>query len=111
MTDSALLRRRVPARTADIARRIAEPFDHHCREVLRLAGDAGAGADGVAVLMLQMRRRLAVLHCAGGVHHEPAEMQNAEISGPEMFAGAVGDRALAVLHGGVLFGDALDAGV
>jgi hypothetical protein len=28
-----------------------------------------------------------------------------------MFAGAVGDPALAVLHRGVLFGDALDAGV
>src|SRR5271166_6197656 len=28
-----------------------------------------------------------------------------------MLAGAVGDRALAVLHGGVLLGDALDAGI
>src|SRR3989442_10627306 len=38
-------------------------------------------------------------------------MHDAEIGRSEMLAGAVGDRALAVLHGGVLFGNALDAGV
>src|SRR5712691_5773224 len=38
-------------------------------------------------------------------------MQNAKIGRAEMFTGAVGDRALAVLHRGVLLGHALDAGV
>src|SRR3954464_11187239 len=38
-------------------------------------------------------------------------MHDAEIRRAEMLAGAVGDQALAVLHGGVLFGDALDAGI
>jgi hypothetical protein len=50
-----------------------------------------------------MRGRLALLQRAGAIHHQFAEMQDAEISGPEMLAGAVGDRALAVLHSGVLF--------
>src|SRR5437762_13174814 len=38
-------------------------------------------------------------------------MQDAQISGAEMLAIAIGDRTLAVLHGGVLLGHALDAGV
>ena len=61
--------------------------------------------------MLEVRRRLALLQRAGGIHHQLAEMHDAEIGRAEMFAGAVGDRPLAVLHGGVLFGHALDAGV
>src|SRR3954453_7140652 len=48
---SPLLRRRIPPRPPDIARRIAKPLDHHGRQILRLAGHAGAGAHGVAVLM------------------------------------------------------------
>src|ERR1700733_4695682 len=38
-------------------------------------------------------------------------MHDAEIGRAEMLAGAVGDRSLAVLHRGVLFRDALDAGI
>src|ERR1700733_9901357 len=38
-------------------------------------------------------------------------MHDSEIGRAEMLAGAVGDRALAVLHRGVLLRDALDAGV
>src|SRR5260370_502048 len=38
-------------------------------------------------------------------------MHDAEIGRAEMLAGAVGDRALAVLYGRVLLGHALDAGV
>ena len=61
--------------------------------------------------MPKMRRRVALLQRAGRIHHQFAEMQDAEIGRPQMFAAAVGDRALAVLHRGVLLGDALDAGV
>ena len=48
---------------------------------------------------------------AGRLHHQLAEMHDAEIGRAEMLTGAVGDRALAVLHRGVLLGDALDAGI
>src|SRR5438105_1424663 len=92
-----LLRRRVPLRPPDIARRIAEPLDHDRGQILRLAGDARTRAHGVAVLMFEMRGRLALLQRAGALHHQFAEMQDAEIGWPEMFAGAVGDPALAVL--------------
>ena len=51
-----LLRGRDPRRT-DKARGIAESFDHNRSQVFGLAGNAGAGAHGVAVLMRQMRRR------------------------------------------------------
>ena len=71
-------------------------------EILGLVGDAGAGAHGVAVLMRQMRGSLALLQRAGGVHDELAELHDAEIGRAEMLAGAVGDRALAVLDRGVL---------
>src|SRR6185436_11377822 len=66
----ALLRRRIPARTTDIARRVAEPLDHDRGEVLGLAGNAGAGAHRIAILMLEVRRRLALLQRAGGIHHQ-----------------------------------------
>ena len=46
-----LLRRCDPSRS-DVTRRIAEALGHHRGQVLGLAGDAGAGAHGVAVLML-----------------------------------------------------------
>src|SRR5215216_1113694 len=108
---AVLLRRRIPAGTPHIARRVAEPLDHDRGEVLGLAGDAGAGAHGIAILVLEVRRRFAFLQRAGGIHHQLAEMHDAEIGRAEMFAGAVGDRALAVLHRGVLFRHALDAGV
>ena len=98
-------------RAADIAGLIAEALDHHRGQILGLVRHAGAGAHGVAVLMREMRRRLALLQRAGGFHHQLAEMHDAEIGRAEMLAGAVGDRALAVLHRGVLFGHALDAGV
>ncbi len=55
-----LLRRGV-ARPSDIAGWLAEALHHHGRQVLGLAGDAGAGAHGVTVLMRQMLRRLALL--------------------------------------------------
>src|SRR4029450_3964813 len=93
---SALLRRRVPPRLPDIPCRIAEPLDHDSREILGLAGDAGAGTYRVALLILQMRGCLAPLQRAGGLHHQLAEVHDAEIGGPKMFAGAIGDRALAV---------------
>src|SRR3989442_6172392 len=95
----------------DIARRVAEPLDHDRGEVLCLAGDAGAGSHRVTVLMLEVRRRVALLQRAGGIHDELAEMHDAEIGRAEMLAGAVGDRTLAVLHGGVPFGHGPDAGV
>src|SRR5438552_3163813 len=109
--ESCLFRRGIPPGPADIAGGIAKPLDHDRSQILGLAGHAGAGTDGVAVLMPKMRRRLALLQRAGGLHHQLAEMQDAQIRGAEMFAGAVGDPALAVLHRGVLFGHALDAGV
>src|SRR5580693_306661 len=56
-----LLRRGVAVRPPDITRRITKTLDHHRRQVLGLAGHAGAGAHGVAVLGFEMRRRLAAL--------------------------------------------------
>jgi hypothetical protein len=61
--------------------------------------------------MRKLRRLLAPLQRAGAIHHQFAKVQNAEIGRAEMFAGAVGDRALAVLHCGVLLRHALDAGI
>ena len=55
-----LLRRRVLARPSDKARSVAEPLDHDGGQVLGLAGDAGAGAHRIAILMLEMRRRLGL---------------------------------------------------
>src|SRR6185312_17147522 len=106
----ALLRRH-GARPADEAGRVAKTFDHHGGELLALVGNAGTGAHGVAVLMRDMRRRLALLKRARRLHHQFAEMHDAEIGRPKMLAGAVGDRTLAVLHRGVLLGDALDAAI
>src|SRR4029079_10267391 len=106
-----LLRRGIPPRSSDKAGWIAEALDHHGGQIFRLAGHAGAGAHGVAVLVLDVRRRFALLQRAGGLHHQLAEMHDAQIGGAEMLAGPVGDKALAVLHRSVLFGDALDAGI
>src|SRR3984893_1905904 len=108
--DDRLLRRR-DSRPTDIPRRIAKTFRHHRGQVFCLARHAGAGAHGVAVLMREMRRRQSLLQRAGAFHHQFAKMHDAQISRAEMLAGAVGDRALAVLHSCVLFGDALDTGV
>ena len=110
MTRKPLLRRCGP-RPPDIAGRLAEALHHHGGQILGLIGHAGAGTHGVAVLMLKMLGRMALLQRAGAVHHQFAEMHDAEVGRAEMFAGAVGDRALAVLHRGVLLGHALDAGV
>src|SRR5882724_3225242 len=106
----ASLRRR-GLRPPDKPCRVAEALDHDGGQVLGLVRHAGAGAHGVAVLMRKMRWALPLLQRAGAVHHQFPEMQDAKIGRAEMFAGAVGDRALAVLHGGVLLGHALDAGV
>ena len=46
----------------------------------------------------------------GGTEDEAPEADDAEIGGAEVLPRAVGDEALAVLDGGVLLGDALDAG-
>src|SRR6266513_4683733 len=96
MTEAWLLRRRGP-RPPDIAGRVAEALHHHSRQILGFVRYAGAGAHGVAVLMPELRRRFALLQRAGAIHHQFAKMQDAEIGRPEMLAGAVGDRALAVL--------------
>src|ERR1700687_5207396 len=93
---------------ADIAGRVPKPLDHHRGQVLFLIGHAGAGAHGVAVLVREMSRPLSLLQRAGALHHQFAEMHDAEIGRAEMLAGTVGDRTLAVLDRGVLFGHALD---
>jgi len=49
-----LFRRGVPPRSSDEPGRIAEPLNHHSGDILGLAGDAGAGAHGVAVLMFDV---------------------------------------------------------
>src|SRR3954447_18915584 len=98
------------SRPADIAARIAKTLDHHGWQVLGLAGDAGAGAHRVTVLMRQMRRRFALLQRAGRFHHQLTEMHDAKVGRPEMLAGAIRDRALAVLYRGVLLRHALDTG-
>src|SRR5947208_2538496 len=77
--ECALLRRCIPAGMTDIARRVAEPFDHDRGEVLCLAGDAGAGSYRVTILMLEVRRRVARLQRAGGIHHSLSEMHDAKI--------------------------------
>src|ERR1700722_6351765 len=104
------LRRGVPWRS-DIAGFLAEALEHDRGQILGLGGDAAAGTHRVAVLMPELRRPLALLQRAGGLHHQFAEMHDAEIGRAETLAGAVGDRPLAVLHRGVLFRDALDAGI
>src|SRR5882757_6766313 len=99
--NSTLLRRRA-TRASDTTCGVAEALDHHRGQILALVRDTGAGADGVAVLMRHVRRRFAGLQLALRLHHQLAEMHDAQISRPKMLAGAVDDRALAVLHGGVL---------
>src|SRR5580704_14450699 len=69
-----LLRRSDPS-SSDVTRRIAEALGHHRGQVLGLAGDAGAGAHGVAVLRFEMRRRLAPLQRAGRIHYQLSKMQ------------------------------------
>src|ERR1700733_5413220 len=79
------LRRRGP-RPPHKPRRVAKTLDHDGGQVLGLAGHAAAGTHGVAVLMLKMRWGLALLQRAGAVHHQFAEMHDAEIGGSEMLA-------------------------
>ena len=74
-------------------------------------GDAGAGADGVALGAGGRLGLLAALQVACSVHHQLAEAQDAEIGRAQVLARAVGNRPLAVLHGGVLLRHALDAGI
>ena len=50
------------------------------------------------------------LEIARQLEHQPAELHDADVGRAEVLARAVGDEALAVLDGGVLLGDALDAG-
>ena len=103
----ALLRRLSSRRGADIARDITVTLHHHVGQVLRLVRDVAAGAHGVAVLVRDMRRLDALLQGARGVEHQLAEMHDAEIGRAEVLPGAILNRTLAVLHGGVLLGDAL----
>src|SRR5258708_5855272 len=105
-----LLRRDV-SRTSDKAGRHAVATHQDVGQVFCFTRHAGAGTHGVAGLTRKMRRRLALLQRARRIHHQFAEMHDAEIGRAEMLACAVGDRALAVLHRGVLLGDALDPGV
>src|SRR5579883_1470402 len=92
-------------------RRIPKTLDHYRGQVLGLVCHTGAGTHSVAVLMAKVWRNLALLQRAGEFHDGFAEMHDAKIGRAEMLAGAVGNRALAVLQRGVLLGDALDAGV
>src|ERR1700683_110101 len=55
-------------------------------------------------------RRLASFQVSGALQHQHAEGRDAEVGRPQHLAGAVVDQALAVLDGGVLVRDALDAG-
>src|ERR1700734_1409363 len=84
----------------DITGGITKPLEHHGRQVLRLVRHATAGTNGVAILMRQMCGRRARLQRACALHDDFTKMHDAEIGGAEMLAGAVGDRTLAVLHGG-----------
>src|SRR6202021_4178901 len=47
---------------------------------------------------------------ARGAEHQRAKTGDAQVGRPKHLAGAVVDAALTVLNGGVLLGDALDAG-
>src|SRR5579863_3764214 len=96
---------------ADKTSGIAEPFHHHLRQILRFMRDVAAGAHRIAFLMGKMRRSYALSKRAGRLHDQFSEMHDAKIGRAEMLARAVRDRALAVLHRGVLFRDALDAGI
>jgi hypothetical protein len=76
-----------------------------------LSGPAIQAPERTAYLLAACARfRLAALaQGARGAHDELAELDDAEVGRPEMLPGAVLDRALAVLDGGVLLAHTHDA--
>src|SRR5882757_9250715 len=99
-----------PIFLADIAMPMAETLGHYLGDILVRPGDPGARTHDIFLRGLCSLRRLAFLQCPSGAHDELAELDDADIGRPEMFPGAVLDRALAVLDGRVLLADAGDAG-
>src|SRR5882757_8962978 len=89
---------------------MAETLGHDLGDILVRPGDPGARTHGIFLRSLCSLRRLAFLQCPSGAHDELAELDDADIGRPEMFPGAVLDRALAVLDGRVLLADTGDAG-
>src|SRR6202158_2772004 len=89
---------------------MAETLGHYLSEFLVRAGDPAARAPGIFLRCLCSLRRLALLQRPRSAHDELAELDDAEIGRAEMLAGAVLDRALAVLDRRVLLADAGDAG-
>src|SRR5215212_9225741 len=99
------------ARPPDIPRFLTKALDHYRKQILGFIRHAGARPYRVTFRMGELRRALSLLQGPGAFHHQLTEVQYSKIGGAEMLARAIGDRALAVLHGGVLLGDALDPGV
>src|SRR5215475_15164863 len=89
---------------------MAETLGHHPRQILVRRGDPAARAHRVTSCSLCRSWLFAVAKGAGGAHHEPAELDDAEVGGAKMLLRAILDRTLAVLDGGVLLADPGDAG-
>src|SRR5262245_24316862 len=89
---------------------MAETFGHDLRQTLVRRGHPAARAHRVTFCSLRRSWFLPVAKGAGGAHHELAELDNAEVGGAKMLPGAILDRTLAVLDGGVLLADPGDAG-
>ena len=89
-----------------IAVAMAEPFGHHRCEILVRPGDPAAGAHSIARRRGRRLGRLAAAQRPRRAHDELAELDDADVGRAEVLAGAVLDRALAVLDRGVLLAHA-----
>src|SRR5258708_9762096 len=89
---------------------MAEALSHHGGEVLVRRGDPAAGANGIAPRGLRRLGLLAVAERARRAPQELAELDDAHVGRPTVLAGAVDNRAHAVLDRRVLPAHSFDAG-
>src|SRR5215470_9266940 len=89
---------------------MAETFGYHLGQILVRRGNPAARAHCVTSCSLRRSWLLAAPEGPCGAHHELAELADAEVGGAKMLLGAILDRTLAVLDGGVLLADAGDTG-
>src|SRR5688500_14084187 len=89
---------------------MSETLGHDGGKILVRIGDPAAGTHGIFARSACRFRLIALPQGARRPHDELAELDNADVGRSEMFPGAVLDRTLAVLDGGVLLAHAHDAG-
>src|SRR5690606_19890094 len=91
--------------------RVAEALLHDLLERYALRRDPASGAETVSSVLPGSIGLDAIGEGLGTIQNHPAEADDGGIGGRQVLAGAVDDRALALLDHRILLGDAADTGI